>query len=330
MPICVMCHEDKPASEFAFRSLATGQLQSHCRKCHAAYRRQHYLDNRDAYIAREVARIKRFREANRVLLYEYLSTHACVDCGEADVLVLEFDHRDPSTKRGDIGLIAARKPWKFVIAEIEKCDVRCANCHRKRTAVQFNWKKPAGTVAPASELASDVAPERERPSPLLAASIELRMCTRCLTLRPLTDFSVKNKSTGRRSTICRLCLAAYGREHYRRNTARYVERGRENKKGYRRQNRARVLEYLAGKSCVDCGETNPTVLDFDHRDRTQKRDVISRIVGSGQWSSVAEEIAKCDVRCANCHRRRTAEQFGWTKRALQLAAGRSAPERLAR
>src|SRR5690242_12009021 len=115
MPICVMCHEDKPASEFAFQSIATGKLQSHCRTCQAAYRRQHYLDNRDVYITREVARIAGFRRENRILLFEYVSTHPCVDCGERDVLVLEFDHRDPATKRRDVGYLAARKPWKFVL-----------------------------------------------------------------------------------------------------------------------------------------------------------------------------------------------------------------------
>src|SRR5207247_10769580 len=141
MPVCVMCHEDKPASEFAFRSLATGQLQSHCRKCHAAYRRQHYLDNREIYIAREVARIGAFRLDNRLRLFDYLSSHPCVDCGETDVLVLEFDHRDPKTKRREVGYLAARKPWKFVLEEIAKCDVRCVNCHRRRRARQYNCTK---------------------------------------------------------------------------------------------------------------------------------------------------------------------------------------------
>lgn len=109
MPICCMCRQDKPPEAFAFRSLATGELQSHCRECHAAYRRQHYLDNKPIYIAREVARTKQFREQNRVLLFEYLSTHR-VDCGETDVLVLEFDHRDRASKTHDIGYLVVRKP----------------------------------------------------------------------------------------------------------------------------------------------------------------------------------------------------------------------------
>jgi hypothetical protein len=67
-----MCHQEKPESEFAFRSIATGVRQDHCRVCHAAYRRRHYLDHRAEYIAREVARMKGYREHNRILIREYL------------------------------------------------------------------------------------------------------------------------------------------------------------------------------------------------------------------------------------------------------------------
>lgn len=65
MRLCCMCHELKPESDFAFRSIATGVRQDHCRVCHAAYRRQHYLDNREVYIRREVARMKAYRLENR-------------------------------------------------------------------------------------------------------------------------------------------------------------------------------------------------------------------------------------------------------------------------
>jgi hypothetical protein len=106
-----MCHVWKPETDFAFRSMKTGKRQSHCRKCHAAYRREHYLKNREAYIAREAARSKSNRIANRPKLREYLLTHPCVDCGEADIVLLEFDHVDPTQKRREVSVLAARKPW---------------------------------------------------------------------------------------------------------------------------------------------------------------------------------------------------------------------------
>jgi len=312
MPICCMCHEDKPDSAFAFRNIATGQLQSHCRECHAAYRRQHYLDNRPIYIAREVARIKQFREQNRVLLFDYLLGHPCVDCAETDVLVLEFDHRDPSTKRADIGKLVARKPWKVVLDEIAKCDVRCANCHRRRTAAQFNWAKrvaPRPADSALSVLALIAVPD-DMP-------FETRCCSRCQETRPITDFAIKNKKTGRRATICRACRSAYGKAHYQKNKATYLARAQKNRKVFRSRNRSKVLDYLVGQSCVDCGEADPVVLEFDHRDGVEKEAEIASLIVARQWAKIATEIAKCDVRCANCHRRRTAEQFGWTKFKLQ-------------
>jgi hypothetical protein len=129
---CYMCGETKPEAEFAFADIAKETRQRHCRKCQAAYRRAHYLANRDAYIALEVARMSGYRVANQALLLAYLLEHPCVDCGVTDPVLLDFDHRDPSSKRSEVGRVANTKPWPQVRAEIEKCDVRCANCHRRR------------------------------------------------------------------------------------------------------------------------------------------------------------------------------------------------------
>ena len=70
-----------------------------------------------------------------------------------------------------------------------------------------------------------------------------------------------------------------------------------------------VLEYLLSNPCIDCGEADPVVLEFDHRDN--KTANVSDGMRRG-WSlkRIMEEVAKCDVRCANCHRRATAKSFG--------------------
>src|SRR4026208_335679 len=138
---CYMCGETKPEVDFAFADMAKGTRQRHCRKCQAAYRRAHYLANREEYIRREVVRIAHYRVENRALLIAYLLAHPCVDCGRANPVMLDFDHRDPSTKKGNVTELAMRKPWRLVLEEIAKCDVRCANCHWRRTARQFGWRK---------------------------------------------------------------------------------------------------------------------------------------------------------------------------------------------
>ncbi len=71
-------------------------------------------------------------------------------------------------------------------------------------------------------------------------------------------------------------------------------------------------EHLERSGCCECGTSDPRVLDFDHRDPAEKDFQISQALsGSYTLARVQKEAGKCDVRCANCHRLRTAEQFGW-------------------
>jgi hypothetical protein len=62
--------------------------------------------------------------------------HGCADCGYREhPAALEFDHRDPATKAFNIAQSASRS-WAATVAEIAKCDVRCANCHRVRSIIE--------------------------------------------------------------------------------------------------------------------------------------------------------------------------------------------------
>ncbi|MEF3403445.1 hypothetical protein [Agromyces sp. CCNWLW203] len=73
----------------------------------------------------------------------YLLAHPCVDCGEADVRVLDFDHRVGSGKQAEVmRLVQNGYSVHRVMAEIVKCDVRCRNCHAKVTYERLgeNWR----------------------------------------------------------------------------------------------------------------------------------------------------------------------------------------------
>ena len=72
----------------------------------------------------------------------------------------------------------------------------------------------------------------------------------------------------------------------------------------RRRARRFVRRFLSRSRCVDCGENDPRLLDFDHV-RGKKRRKISLMVSKGySLDAIAHEIAKCEVRCVRCHRMR--------------------------
>tara|TARA_R110002051_G_scaffold207771_1_gene273584 strand:+ start:169 stop:471 length:303 start_codon:yes stop_codon:yes gene_type:complete len=69
-----------------------------------------------------------------------LYTHPCIECGEEDPIVLEFDHRDRTTKNFAIANGCSQKLALGIIEEeMAKCDVLCANCHRRKTAKESRY-----------------------------------------------------------------------------------------------------------------------------------------------------------------------------------------------
>lgn len=77
-----------------------------------------------------------------MMVLVYKATHPCVGCGERDPIVLDFDHREQSEKLFQIADGMRYAPAK-IMAEIAKCDVLCANCHRRRTAKQMMYYQDA-------------------------------------------------------------------------------------------------------------------------------------------------------------------------------------------
>jgi len=73
----------------------------------------------------------------------YLLAHPCADCGEGDVRLLDFDHREGSGKQADVmRLVQCGYSVERVMAEIAKCDVRCRSCHAMVTYARMgeNWR----------------------------------------------------------------------------------------------------------------------------------------------------------------------------------------------
>lgn len=173
------------------------------------------------------ARQRRISAAARDLVADYLSDHPCADCGETDLAILEFDHVEAKTHDAAF-LIGHGASAEKIRAEIDRCEVRCSNCHRRVTAQRSGWVRATGRL--------------DDPALGLLAN--------------------------------------------------------------RRRNVRRMFDALAC-GCVDCGESDIVVLEFDHVGN--KRANVSELAWSmASLSRLEAEIACCEVRCCNCHRRRTA------------------------
>lgn len=133
---CARCGRWKSPEAFNWRRRERGQRDTYCRTCRAEYKHEHYSANKRRYIEQAAASKRKLQTERMIFLIDYLRSHGCVDCGETDPLVLEFDHR--GDKAFTIGSSLNGRRWEDVLSEIEKCDVRCANCHRRRTARQHN------------------------------------------------------------------------------------------------------------------------------------------------------------------------------------------------
>ena len=141
MKTCARCARALDLSEFSFRSRPGGTRTSYCKRCQSSYCRRYYSDHREEHNARRYKHQKRYRICNRERLHEFLSGKACVDCAESDPVVLELDHiRGP--KRGNISqMVSNGVTWARIADELKKCEIRCANCHRRKTAREFQWSK---------------------------------------------------------------------------------------------------------------------------------------------------------------------------------------------
>lgn len=135
----------------------------------------------------------------------------------------------------------------------------------------------------------------------------MKVCSRCKNKKELPEFRKRSKSPDGLSVWCKNCFAEYDRDRYKNGGDR--ERKERNKKITLEKNRGFLWDILTSSSCLDCGEQDPLVLEFDHRDDVIKSANVSEMMHKN-IQSIKDEIDKCDIRCANCHRRRTIKQFG--------------------
>lgn len=138
MKRCTICKQERPVTEFNKRKRSADGLQPHCRACNRERSQAYYAANNEHH--KEVVTLRKTKTIleNKQRIWDFLASHPCVDCGEDDPVVLEFDHlRDKD--RAISSAVHNGWGWERLVREMKKCEVRCANCHRRKTAIDFSW-----------------------------------------------------------------------------------------------------------------------------------------------------------------------------------------------
>lgn len=147
----------------------------------------------------------------------------------------------------------------------------------------------------------------------------VRKCSKCGLEKSIEKF-YKRKSGSRAGESYEKCIDCYksrGRDYYHKNRERQLQLAKNRKQKYIEERKV-VLSQLKNKPCSDCGKIYPPwVMDFDHRDGKTKIGSVSYLVFRklSKFDKIQEEIEKCDLVCANCHRERTYQRFQNNKSA---------------
>ena len=129
----------------------------------------------------------------------------------------------------------------------------------------------------------------------------MKLCSKCGETKPFADFYKSNtKPTGYQSQ-CKVCGSTTSREHYNKSSPDWKKDKVAKTAEMRKINRAYLSEVKKLNPCT-CGESTGVCLDFHHVSGT-KEFAVSRGANNVSITKLREELIKCVVLCANCHRK---------------------------
>lgn len=126
---CSKCGQELPITEFRWRNKTKGLLHSQCKNCEKARDKIHYQENKER--RENVKATANLQKDRNIALVEQARKCGCLKCGEKRTYVLEFHHRNPNEKVNTLAHMIKSSSEANLKAELEKCDVLCANCHRE-------------------------------------------------------------------------------------------------------------------------------------------------------------------------------------------------------
>lgn len=126
---CLKCEKEQDVINFAKQSSnadGTG-YKSYCRKCYKGMRRKYYVKNHKAALKRSKKTTLRLNREFQAVKSKF----KCNQCGEKDPRCLDFHHKDPKLKLKSVRDCFFQNGKEAAQKEMDKCEVLCANCHRK-------------------------------------------------------------------------------------------------------------------------------------------------------------------------------------------------------
>lgn len=130
----------------------------------------------------------------------------------------------------------------------------------------------------------------------------MKTCNKCGQSKPYSDF---HKRKSGYQPWCKSCKKADDKKYYQQNKDKWNEYNKIWKKDFVEWYRS-----LKNSPCVDCGNSfDPVVMDWDHLPKYSKNESVSVVARAMNKQKVLEEIQKCELVCANCHRLRTKDRF---------------------
>lgn len=147
------------------------------------------------------------------------------------------------------------------------------------------------------------------------SDVPTRLCSKCGEVKDLATGFYRGMRRGKLQykAWCKECRRALYHAHRAKDPRHYLDIWHA-----RRRRKAEHMNAIkVGRGCAECGfNAHPAALDWHHKDPSQKSEGVAILVGkNARWSLVEDEMAKCEVLCANCHRIRHANERAADKAA---------------
>jgi hypothetical protein len=126
----------------------------------------------------------------------------------------------------------------------------------------------------------------------------MKKCPICLKVLSEDNFYKNRRTINGLQSYCKSCSKNKRIQTFKKN----IEQELQTRKIYSEKQKQKYIEYKKTLSCNICKENRWYVLDFHHIDDNKENNVTSLANGRFSWETILQEIKKCEVLCANCHR----------------------------